>query len=315
MKGGTSTPVFLTDTGPGSVPEASPYVYGPAYSLIAHAANVVAGNESTGDVSNYAAAWETRHLVVALIGLLTAAAAGLAVWLLTASRRFALWGAAGLLAFPIWVGMSLFNPKDVPVAAGYTLFTVGLLLALGRGRRVGTTLSERRCGGSVAGGGVLSERRHPPRPLGRPARLGGDLRGPRLGPGALRWSAPRPVGSRCGGGGHPDRDPRNGRVLPGGVLAPVRPADPVDSRLRRLLVVRLHVDGRPTRGSISTVVVPAGLGLRVLPGAPAAALGRRRGQPVQRLRESPQPGSIELASGNGSHATTSEWCSSRNRRC
>ena len=25
-------PVFLTDTGPGSVPEASPYVYGPAYS-------------------------------------------------------------------------------------------------------------------------------------------------------------------------------------------------------------------------------------------------------------------------------------------
>ena len=142
-------PVFLTDIGPSSVPEASPYVYGPAYSLIAHAANVVTGNESTGDVSNYAAAWETRHLVVALIGLLTAAAAGLAVWLLTASRRFAVWGAAALLAFPIWVGMSLFNPKDVPVAAGYTLFTVGLLLALGRGRLVGTTRASAVAVGSL----------------------------------------------------------------------------------------------------------------------------------------------------------------------
>ncbi len=129
-------PTLLADGDPRPIPEASPYVYGPAYSAVAHAANMVLGNESSGEVSVTKAAWETRHMVVALIGLLTAAAVGLAVWLLTASRRFALWGAAALLAFPIWLGMSFFNPKDIPAAAGYTLFTVGLVVALGRGRRI-----------------------------------------------------------------------------------------------------------------------------------------------------------------------------------
>ena len=88
------------------------------------------------------------------------------------------------------------------------------------------------------------------------------------------------------------------------------PADPVDRRLRRLLVgpasrrrqadscLHFHRGGTCQFGSSRPH------------GAPAAALGRRRSQPVQRLRESPQPDQIELASGTSAHATTSDWCSS-----
>ena len=129
-------PTWLEDGDPLPIPEASPYVYGPAYSAVAHAANLLAGNESAGELSSSAAAWEVRHFVVAFISLLSATAVGLAVWLLTGSMRFAIWGAAALLAVPIWLGMGFFNPKDVPAAAGYTLFTVGLMVALDRGHRL-----------------------------------------------------------------------------------------------------------------------------------------------------------------------------------
>lgn len=123
---------FLADGEPAAFPQATPYIYGPAFSAPAHAVNVVVGNESADAVSGSKDAYAVRHLLVALIGAATSVAVGLAVWVLTASRRFALWAAAALLAIPIWLGMSFFNMKDVPTAAGYTFFTVGLVLALGR---------------------------------------------------------------------------------------------------------------------------------------------------------------------------------------
>jgi hypothetical protein len=114
-------------------PDASfsaPLVYGPAYTALAHTANVVVGNEGLDDVSRSAAAYDVRHLTVALLALLAVAAAGVAVWRLTSSRSFGLWAAAGLLAVPAWTGHAFFNLKDVPAASGYTLVSVGLLLAL-----------------------------------------------------------------------------------------------------------------------------------------------------------------------------------------
>ncbi|MGH2956302.1 MAG: hypothetical protein ACRDL6_04830 [Solirubrobacterales bacterium] len=105
-------------------------MYGPANDALAHGANVVAGNESLGELSHSAAAYDVRHLTVATLGLLTAAAVGAAVWRLSGSRPFALWAAAGLLAVPAWTGHAFFNPKDIPAACGYTLVTVALILAL-----------------------------------------------------------------------------------------------------------------------------------------------------------------------------------------
>jgi hypothetical protein len=107
----------------------SPFVYGPAFAVLGHGANVLVGNEEPGEVSRSSAAYRVRHLVVALLAALSAAAVGVAVWRLVGSARFGLWAAAGLLAVPLWTGHGFFNPKDVPVAAGYTLVTAGLLLA------------------------------------------------------------------------------------------------------------------------------------------------------------------------------------------
>jgi hypothetical protein len=108
----------------------SPYVYGPAAGALAHAANAILGNEPWGDVASDESSWDVRHLVIAAIGLWTAVLVGVAVWLLVGSVRAGIWGAATLLAIPLWTGMSFFNIKDVPVAAGYTSFTVGLMVAV-----------------------------------------------------------------------------------------------------------------------------------------------------------------------------------------
>ena len=111
-------------------PESTPYVYGPAFSLLGHLANVLAGNEPVGGVSHSADAYAVRHLIVALIAALAVAAVGAAAWLICDSRRIGLWTAAGLLAMPQWSGQAFFNVKDVPAAAGYTLVTVALIFAL-----------------------------------------------------------------------------------------------------------------------------------------------------------------------------------------
>jgi len=109
---------------------ASPYVYGPVFGATAHLANLVLGNESSGEISSSAASYDVRHLLTALLAAIAVGAVGLAVWRLTGSLRFALWAAAGLLAVPAWTGHGFFNPKDIPGGCGYTLVTVALLLAL-----------------------------------------------------------------------------------------------------------------------------------------------------------------------------------------
>ena len=114
----------------GQPDQTSPYVYGPAFSMTAHAANLLAGHEQPGQTSMAADAYRVRHLTVATVGLLGVLAAGLAAFALSGSRRIGLVAAAALVAIPDWTGHSMFNIKDVPAAAGYTLVTAGLVLAL-----------------------------------------------------------------------------------------------------------------------------------------------------------------------------------------
>jgi hypothetical protein len=147
-------PYALLDGEPNpSDPLSNPYVHGPAFGAVAHAANVVAGNEAIDEISFSAGANTIRHLVSALLAALAVAAVGIAVWSLTRSRRFGLWAAAGLIAVPEWIGQGFFNSKDTPAACGYTLVTVALLLALGE-ELEGRTEKRRRLaiGGMLAGG-------------------------------------------------------------------------------------------------------------------------------------------------------------------
>lgn len=140
-------PIFFVDGEPTDDPAASPYVYSPAFATLGHTLNVILGEEDRGNVSSSQNAWTVRHLLVASIGVFTALIAGVAVFLLSGSIRFGLWGAAALLAIPLWTGMSFFNVKDVPAAAGYTFFTTGLILAV---RLSDTSLSKPRQAGIAA---------------------------------------------------------------------------------------------------------------------------------------------------------------------
>ena len=103
------------------------YVYGPVGELVAHAVTAGMGLEPWGEPSYEAAAYAGRHVGVALMAVLGVVAAGLTVLLVTRSRAFAVLGAALLAATPLWVGHGMFNIKDIPVATGYTVGTLGIV--------------------------------------------------------------------------------------------------------------------------------------------------------------------------------------------
>ena len=105
------------------------WVYAPVTTLILHALNVVCGNESVGQVSGSASAYTVRHLGVAAIGLWGVVAAAAITRRLMGSWRWGLIGAAVLLAIPMWSGHAMFNVKDTPAATGYTLVTLGCVIA------------------------------------------------------------------------------------------------------------------------------------------------------------------------------------------
>ncbi len=138
IEGGWYVPAqFMEDGEPVDGEHASPNLYGPAFAALAQAATFAAGLGPLDEVVTTASGWTLRHLLSALLGIATALAAGAGVFLITRSKLFSTWTVAALLAVPLWLGMSFFNPKDVPVAAGYTFVTVGLIAAisLARSRR------------------------------------------------------------------------------------------------------------------------------------------------------------------------------------
>jgi hypothetical protein len=105
-------------------------VYGPATSVFGHALNVVLGHEVWGSPLESAEAYQGRHLAVSLLGALGLLATGMISWVAFGSIRWALLAIAVLGSIPVWVGHSMFNIKDIPVATGYTLVTAGLVTAL-----------------------------------------------------------------------------------------------------------------------------------------------------------------------------------------
>ena len=103
------------------------FVYAPVTMLLLHGWSVLWGVEGWGEVATTPHAYDVRHLgvvVIGLVGLLAVAAIGRVV-LRTGGGVVA---AAVLAATPLWTGHEMFNVKDVPVATGYTLATLGLLL-------------------------------------------------------------------------------------------------------------------------------------------------------------------------------------------
>jgi hypothetical protein len=126
-------------TTPEGVIPPNAYVYAPATARVMHIANVLAGNEGSGEVATTLEAFMVRHYVVATMSLVGLLATAALAWMLL-GWRWAVVAAGALAAIPLWTGHAMFNPKDTPVAVGNTLMTVafaGLVLAAGMRRGPG----------------------------------------------------------------------------------------------------------------------------------------------------------------------------------
>lgn len=106
------------------------YVYGPVGELVSHLTTILLGEETWGSTSFSARAYVGRHLGVALMGVLGIVSVGLTMRVWTKSWGYALFAGALLGTTPLWVGHSMFNIKDVPVAAGVALSVLGISILL-----------------------------------------------------------------------------------------------------------------------------------------------------------------------------------------
>lgn len=106
-----------------STAQGHPYSYGPLFTLIGHVVAVLSGAETWGVISISDAAYNARHITVIAFSLIGVFAAGWGVSLVTRSRVWGVATAALLMSIPMWTGSALFNVKDIPIAAGFTLFT------------------------------------------------------------------------------------------------------------------------------------------------------------------------------------------------
>ena len=130
LPGGTPDPAYIWGV----------YVYGPVGELFAHAVAVLAGQETLASVSFESGAYAARHVGVAILALLGAAAAGLTVRIVTRSWAFGVTGVTLLMVTPLWVGQGMFNVKDIPVASGMAVATLGIVLLLSDAGRRGVVL-------------------------------------------------------------------------------------------------------------------------------------------------------------------------------
>lgn len=112
------------------------YVYAPVTMLLAHGVASLLGVETWGQVSLTPTAFVVRHVFVVAIALVGVFATALLARLVTRSWEWALVAAATVLSVPFFSGLAMGNLKDGPVATGYTLFTLGLVLVLRSRRRV-----------------------------------------------------------------------------------------------------------------------------------------------------------------------------------
>jgi hypothetical protein len=121
-------PVWQIEQG---VPKAglrNTFVYGPIAALFAHLVAVVLSAEQYGVLSFTSEAYAARHISIGLLSLVTLIAVSGVSRLIIGTWFSGLVSAALLSSLPLWSGHAMFNIKDIPVACGYALWTLGFLL-------------------------------------------------------------------------------------------------------------------------------------------------------------------------------------------
>ena len=119
----------LEDGNPkGSLDSGQLHSYGPIWSLLTHIMNVSLGLETWGSPSRSLEAYEVRHAATVALALFASVTLAYSLFVATRSAFVSLATFTFLQAIPVWSGYSMFAIKDTPVAAGYTLFTSGLII-------------------------------------------------------------------------------------------------------------------------------------------------------------------------------------------
>jgi hypothetical protein len=104
------------------------YIYGPLLGGISNLINTLIGNGSIGNYLHNALTFQVTHLITAFVGLLGSISFLLLRKSITAFHHIALLTVVILLSIPVWTGNFFHNIKDIPLAAGYTLISTGLIL-------------------------------------------------------------------------------------------------------------------------------------------------------------------------------------------
>lgn len=102
--------------------------YGQVSWVYTHLFNVLFGIELFGSPVDSAEAYIGRHVAISVLSIIAVVGVAGITFQVTRSKAWALVAAAFLLSTPIWVGHSMFNPKDIPVAVGFTIYSFALVL-------------------------------------------------------------------------------------------------------------------------------------------------------------------------------------------
>ncbi len=106
-------------------------VYGYSTQYLGHLLNIALGDEIwVTEYQQTPYSYALRHLSYAFLGFLCVVLVGYVTYLMTRRAWVALFGSACLAALPVWTGHAMMNPKDIPVATGYTMVTAGLVALL-----------------------------------------------------------------------------------------------------------------------------------------------------------------------------------------
>ena len=132
------------------------YVYGPVGELVGHIVNSVVGLETWTAPTMDASAYAGRHIAIGLMALSGTLAVAVTVRVIVRSWTWAPVAAAILGTTPLWVGHGMFNIKDVPVATGYAIATLGIVVLCHAGYRARRSLRMLALGSIVVGTVIAS---------------------------------------------------------------------------------------------------------------------------------------------------------------
>jgi hypothetical protein len=105
-------------------------VFGVSFQLLSHLAAFAVGIEELGLPGTTPESYDVAHLLSASMVLASSICVFYLSRYLGVKNLYALWGSVALLAVPVFLGHGMFNPKDIPIALGYSLFSLGLIRIL-----------------------------------------------------------------------------------------------------------------------------------------------------------------------------------------